>query len=618
NLFNESNPIGSVNFPNGSYLGCDSVVHVELSYYPTSIGQFSQTLCTGGSFSIGGTVFDAANPSGTVTLANAGANGCDSIVQVSLSFNSVVTSTLAQTLCPGESLSIGGNLFNESNPIGSVNFPNGSYLGCDSVVHVALSYYPTSIGQFSQTLCTGGSLSIGGTVFDTANPSGTVTLANAGANGCDSVVHISLSFNSVVTSSLAQTLCLGESINVNGTIFNENNPAGSVYFLNGSYLGCDSIAEVALSFYPPANGSLEYLLCYGESVSVNGMLFDENNPTGTISLPGRSFNGCDSVLNVSLSFLQESFFSIDSMMQPGEVLEVNGTVYSEQLPTGVEMLVGGNWLGCDSTISINLSYPLVTISSLLSVTMPTCPDDSDGVITIVSISGGQPPYSASLNGGPMLEITALPFQFDGLVAGSYELVIANSLGLGETELVVVPAPANLLLDLGLDLSIGLGESVSLNPTMNFVPTAYLWEPPDFLDCTDCEAPVATPITDISYRLTATDEHGCQASDEVSILVKKDSEVYAPNGFSPNGDGINDAFTLYSGPQVVKIYSLLIFDRWGNAVFENYHFLPNLPEHGWDGISRGQEMDSAVFVWFAEVEMVDGSKRLLKGGLTLVR
>ncbi len=217
---------------------------------PTSNSTMNQTLCAGESFILNGNVFNEANPSGSVVLPGANFNGCDSVVFVNLSFTQAVQGSLVQTLCPGESLSVGGNLFNESNPTGLVNFPNGSYLGCDSVVNVALGFYQNSIGQISQTLCTGGSLNIGGTVFDAANPSGMVSLANAGANGCDSIVQVSLNFNSVVTSSLAQTLCPGENLSVGGTVFNESNPTGSVNFPKGSYLGCDSVVNVALGFYP--------------------------------------------------------------------------------------------------------------------------------------------------------------------------------------------------------------------------------------------------------------------------------------------------------------------------------------------------------------------------------
>jgi hypothetical protein len=54
------------------------------------------------------------------------------------------------------------------------------------------------------------------------------------------------------------------------------------------------------------------------------------------------------------------------------------------------------------------------------------------------------------------------------------------------------------------------------------------------------------------------------------------------------------------------------------MFENKDFSPNDPSNGWDGAYRGQIVDPAVFVWWAEVELVDGRVLLLKGDVTVVR
>ncbi|MCF8244532.1 MAG: hypothetical protein K9J37_08215, partial [Saprospiraceae bacterium] len=59
-------------------------------------------------------------------------------------------------------------------------------------------------------------------------------------------------------------------------------------------------------------------------------------------------------------------------------------------------------------------------------------------------------------------------------------------------------------------------------------------------------------------------------------------------------------------------------RWGESVFRYFDFQPNDPAFGWDGTHRGQLLDAAVFVWFAEVAFVDGSTELFEGGVVLVR
>jgi gliding motility-associated-like protein len=96
-------------------------------------------------------------------------------------------------------------------------------------------------------------------------------------------------------------------------------------------------------------------------------------------------------------------------------------------------------------------------------------------------------------------------------------------------------------------------------------------------------------------------------------------VYIPNIFSPNDDGENDWFTVYADLKGVKqVKQFQIFDRWGDQVFQRENFQPNDPTLGWDGRYRGQEMNPAVFVYYAIVEFIDGQEVLFKGDVTLMR
>lgn len=103
-----------------------------------------------------------------------------------------------------------------------------------------------------------------------------------------------------------------------------------------------------------------------------------------------------------------------------------------------------------------------------------------------------------------------------------------------------------------------------------------------------------------------------------MLIDKDVNIFIPNIFSPNGDNINDRFTLFADDRVVKIHELKIFDRWGELMYQNYDFAPNDPNLGWDGTFRGKTVNPAVFVYYFVVEYIDGSKQLYKGDITLVR
>jgi gliding motility-associated-like protein len=107
-------------------------------------------------------------------------------------------------------------------------------------------------------------------------------------------------------------------------------------------------------------------------------------------------------------------------------------------------------------------------------------------------------------------------------------------------------------------------------------------------------------------------------DHITVTVTKERSFYAPSAFSPDGDGVNDRFMLFAGPDVRQIRSLQIFDRWGNLVYRTGAFLPNDLSVGWDGSLDGQLLNPAVFVFYAEIEYIDGWIEKKQGDVALVR
>jgi len=142
--------------------------------------------------------------------------------------------------------------------------------------------------------------------------------------------------------------------------------------------------------------------------------------------------------------------------------------------------------------------------------------------------------------------------------------------------------------------------------------------PDSVACPQCLAQPVVPEKTTTYRIHIIDTNGCTAMDRVTVVVTSERPFYVPTAFSPNGDGTNDRFLLYAGPEVAKVQHFRIFDRWGNLVFYQKDFVPSDPQFGWDGSFDGQPMNPALFVWQAELEFVDGSGKVFYGEVTLVR
>ena len=123
---------------------------------------------------------------------------------------------------------------------------------------------------------------------------------------------------------------------------------------------------------------------------------------------------------------------------------------------------------------------------------------------------------------------------------------------------------------------------------------------------------------MQYNLFIKNEDNCTAEDQIIVRVKKERLVYIPSGFAPDGDPQNSVFMIYAGRGVVEVKKFLVFDRWGESVFEGFNFQPNDPGFGWDGTLKGEKMNPAVFVYMAEIEFADGSTELYKGDVTLWR
>ena len=86
-------------------------------------------------------------------------------------------------------------------------------------------------------------------------------------------------------------------------------------------------------------------------------------------------------------------------------------------------------------------------------------------------------------------------------------------------------------------------------------------------------------------------------------------VFIPNIFSPNGDGINDIFSVMSADDQIEKSTFSIFDRWGNQIFNGSE---------WDGRSREHFANPGVYPYIASIKMSDGIERRFSGSITLIR
>ncbi len=249
----------------------------------------------------------------------------------------------------------------------------------------------------------------------------------------------------------------------------------------------------------------------------------------------------------------------------------------------------------------------------------SCFGGRNGALTFLP-QGGTPPYTYSLDG---IEYNGSPIQI-ALTAGVYPAYLKDAKGcevyLGEYT-IDEPDPINV--DLGETMIIQYGNTVLLEPMVSggFGNISYNYNPEDSLtlSCLDCENPIASPEYATDYELLVTDENGCTGEAFLRIIVEKDWPVHVPTGFTPNNDGTNDILRVH-GTNIQNVLVFRVYDRWGELVFEDleYEYDASDVTRGWDGKFRDQALNPGVFIWFVQVEYVDGTISDFKGNTTLIK
>ncbi len=187
---------------------------------------------------------------------------------------------------------------------------------------------------------------------------------------------------------------------------------------------------------------------------------------------------------------------------------------------------------------------------------------------------------------------------------------------GFPKTATVTVSPNPTIDLGSNLHLSTGTITNLNSTIQNGPIInWSWIPATGLSCTNCALPQLQVTNNITYNVVVTNVHGCIGRDNISISTFcTDAQVFIPNAFTPDGNGLNDVFTLMGNGFSIKDFR--IFDRWGKLVYQKTNFKPN--QLGWDGSIKGKPANPGVYVFMAEVVCDNGTTYPYKGSVMLLK
>ena len=290
--------------------GCDSIVTITLTELPAITNTINPTICSNGTYVYDGTTYSASNTSGIHVFTST--SGCDSTVTLTLNIQSVITTSLDTTLCFGNSIVVNGTTYDGSNPTGQETFTLVS--GCDSIVNVTVTELPELTSSLNPIICTNGNYFFNGVTYDTSNTSGVHVLTSS--TGCDSTVSIQLTIQNTLTSTIDTVVCFGETVTYNGIELNALNPTADIPYVTAS--GCDSIVTVNLTEQIPDTLFIDTVLYVGQSLSIDiqgDELLINSDFEGFITSTGS--NGCDSsILDIFVSMIYENDHFVPTGFSP--------------------------------------------------------------------------------------------------------------------------------------------------------------------------------------------------------------------------------------------------------------------------------------------------------------
>jgi len=169
----------------------------------------------------------------------------------------------------------------------------------------------------------------------------------------------------------------------------------------------------------------------------------------------------------------------------------------------------------------------------------------------------------------------------------------------DTEIQVSASPDNIFIS----------ETSTLEVTPN-VPTVIWMDDPS-------AGPIRTvmPMETTNYMVTIRDENGCEGTGMVTVNVENPvcapPNIFFPNAFSPNGDGVNDVLRLRGNG--VRTAFWQVYNRWGELVFE-----ADSIDDTWDGTFEGDLVDPDVYGYILRVECFNGDVYESQGNVTVLR
>lgn len=438
---------------------------------------------------------------------------------------------------------------------------------------VQVTINPIQETNLNETICQGNSFNLGSNDYAT---SGLYQEVFTDVNGCDSTVILDLTVSQELTSSLTDSICFGGTYDFGGLQYTES---GVYTFNTQNSAGCDSTATLNLVLLPELVSVLNESICSGSTYEFGGIQYDE---TGTYENVVLNALGCDSTITLNLTVNPTQEFQYNFSICQGETYDFNGEILTEP---GIYTSLIQTSEGCDSIVELNLTvHPTFNTSENFEI----CEGDE--------------------------------FLFEGQLfstEGSYNFGLQSEFGcdsLVTINLTVMPTPEAPVLTSNSPVSCFF-DPIELS--MVEIPGAtYFWYN-EFGYSSSQATEVITLESMYSSNMYSEEYYayynldGC-FSDTSMITVGVEYSFIDfdfPNVITANEDGVNEELDIQNYIQPCQGFDFKLFNRWGHIVYSQskdimlYEAFPVSPSNSnFSGkTTEGQILNDGVYYYILEIK-----------------
>ncbi|HRP89665.1 MAG TPA: gliding motility-associated C-terminal domain-containing protein [Edaphocola sp.] len=394
---------------------------------------------------------------------------------------------------------------------------------------------------------------------------------------------------------------------------------------NGNYDTCSKEIEVVIN--PTYHKTIVEYICQGDSLAWYDTYI---NTSGDYDSLFQTVNGCDSLVTTTLHVMPKPVLiqmpdsliacQFDSLAIQSNTLPPNGSyTYSWTPDNNLSTTDQPNiWFYADESRNYKLTvtntvngFPCSISKDISIIVNPgnflvapltdtsLCPGEK----VQIPVTG-----AAQYNWTPAIYLNN-PNASSPIVTPEtntrYRLIGTSDKGCKDTVFVNIGVYPAATLALPDHVNIYPGEQYQITPNTNAL--YFTWFPNSGLNNENISNPIASPIKDTRYFVTAKTENNCSIYDSIDFFVKE-TVMDMPNAFNPNNGSYKASIR-----GIAKIHSFEIFNRWGQKVFETTDI-----NEGWDGTFKGTTQPMGVYIYQIKATTVEGRPFKKTGNVTLIR